>query len=244
MGDLYFFHEVFCHRAMKLLGLFVVNVLILTLVFNVATVLLCRWLRVGVTEFGVFYGPKLARWKVGGCEVSLGLLPTGGFVGVDQESMKRYLVGARVLMALIGPLATASVGLLLLGAEGLRHYVQSVLLHLVPGMLHPLTVGVDCVARVAVVAQVSFWKGLGVIAAVNTAAGLLPLPPMPMYRVLGTICGRGMTEKEEGKEGKEGTTLTEKLEVAGAMLFFVATLSWMFAAVVFFYRLVMWGGDL
>ncbi|WP_395752487.1 site-2 protease family protein [Prosthecobacter sp.] len=224
---------------MMLLGYFVVYVLILTLVFNVATVLLCRRLRVGVTEFGVFYGPKLARWQVGGCEVSLGLLPTGGFVGVDQVAMKRFPVGARVLMAGIGPLATASVGLLLLGEEGFKHFLTSALAHLGPGTLHPLTVGVDCVARVAVMAELSFWRGLGVMAAVNTALALLPLTPMPMYRVLATICGRGMTEKEEGKDGM---TLVQMLEVAGAMLVFVAGLLWGLAVVVFFWRLVMWEG--
>lgn len=224
---------------MKLLGLYVVFVLIQTMVFNVATVLMCRWLGVGVKEFGVFYGPKLARWKVGECEVSLGLLPTGGFVAPDQAALRSRSLGARVMMTLSGWLATACLGLVLLGGAEFTHYALSVLRHLVPATLHPLTVGVECVSKLAVVATHSFWTGLGVFGAISFAMGLLPWPVMPVYRALCEICGREMVAAEE-RTG--GTTVLEKVEMVAMMLYLVMLCAWALAAGVFFWRLVMWGG--
>lgn len=217
---------------MHLLGLFIAFVGIQTLVFNGFSALTCLWMRVNVLKFTIFRGPKLAWWHAGGCELSLRLLPLGGFVQYDLEMLRTRSLGQRVLMALSGLLATACLGLVLLGAAPFLHYIQSTLVHLIPGTLHPTTVGAECVARFAELAQRSFWSGLGVAAAVNVTLSILPIPLTPLCRAIYEICGFDFTETKEN----ESWTTGDKLIVIGSLLLLAINAVWFVAIGVFFYR--------
>lgn len=219
---------------MNLLGLFIAFVGIQTLIFNACSALACSLMRVSVKKFVIFRGPKLARWHVGGCEVSLRLLPIGGFVEHDQEMLMTRNLGMRVLMSLSGLLGTACLGWLLLGGPEFLHYVQRTLVHLVPGTLHPTTAGVDCVRRFALLAQHSFGFGLGVAAAVNVALNLLPISMTPVFRSILEIGGHDFTEKTEGKPQTKG----DKLIVVGCLLLLAVHAAWFVAIGMFFYRLM------
>lgn len=210
---------------MHLLALFIAFAAILVLLFNSATALACKFLRVGVLEFRVFVGPTLMRWQVGGCDASVALFPISGYVKPDPEILQTRSLAARLLMSLSGLAGVACLGFALLGGAGFLHYVQRTFVCLLSGALHPATVGVHSVARLAQVAMHSFGEGLGVLAAANVAFGLLPMPTTPMYRMLAEICGRDLYNSEGSK-----------LETAGAILLFALHAVWFVAVAMFFYQ--------
>lgn len=137
-------------------------------------------------------------------------------------------------MSLSGLLGTACMGLVLLGAAPFLHYVQSTLEHLIPGTLHPMTVGADCVGRLAALAQHSFWSGLGAAAAVCVALNLLPIPMTPLCRTIFEICGFDFTQVS----GENTHTTAHRLIVVGCLLLMAVHAVWFVAIGTFFYRLM------
>lgn len=219
---------------MHVLYLFIAFIGIQTLVFNGFSVLACWLMKVDVKKFVVFRGPKLVWWHAGGCEVSLRLLPIGGYVEHDMEMLQARSLWQRVLMSLSGLLGTTGMGLALLGAAPFLHYVQSTLVHLIPGTLHPMTVGAECVARVAEISVSSFWSGLGAAVAVSVALNLLPIPMTPLCRTIFEIFGFDFSETT----GKNTHTAAHRLIVVGCLLLMVVHAVWFVAIGTYIYRLM------
>jgi hypothetical protein len=149
-------------------------VLLVTLVFNIASAVACLLIRIPVTEFGMGYGRKLLQFRHRSCRFSLGALPTGGFVAFDLEALNSRSLLQRLFVVGFGSLATILSGLLILGINLGLHYFGNAFTSIISGALDPLGTGKELVQRFADLSDVSFVKSLGVFFMVASAYNLIP----------------------------------------------------------------------
>ena len=197
--------------------------LLIALVFNLASAAACVSMRIPVTEFGIGYGPKILQFHWRSCRFSLGALLCGGFIAFDQEAFDSRSLLRRLFVAGFGLLATIFCGFLILGISLGFHYFLGAFANLISGALDPLGAGRALVDRFANLSAASFVNALGVFFMVSSAHNLLPSRAVTGGRLLAEISRSWLP-----------ASIARVSNFVGMALFLLFTLAWAVAIVAHF----------
>jgi membrane-associated protease RseP (regulator of RpoE activity) len=166
------------------IGLVILFGTILVSVSNAGTVFACWIMDVRMEKIAVFFGKPVFTIQTRLCPLTIGYIPTGGFVGLDMALFPKKPLSSRCIVTLAGPFAVFVSSLICLGFPHTSASFASAFPQLGESVLSPLSYGKGLIAVFLANAQASPIAGYGILAAKSAALNFLPLPAMPGGRLL------------------------------------------------------------
>lgn len=170
-----------------LLGILVA---IQALIYNLASAISCLICNLKIQRFTLFFGKPLVTFQTRLFPVTIGCLPSGGYVSYDQDDFCKRPLLVRLLITLSGPLVTLLTACLLLGFTDAVHQFITGFPEIFRGAFSPFDRGVPLIREFFRVADESVFIAYGILAAKFTALNLLPFPSLVGGRIVREIVGR------------------------------------------------------
>lgn len=139
-----------------------------------------------IEEAGLFLGPRLVGFDIGGLKVRINCVPLGSYVKFTED-FERLSPSRRLAASVAGLggyvlLAAAAIGF----AEGARHLLSG-FGQIAAGAFSPRAVGSVLIgSTVRTLSDLSFVTGTGILAAKMMAYNLLPLGSFPGFTIIST----------------------------------------------------------
>jgi hypothetical protein len=166
------------------IGLLILFGIIMAIVFNAGTVAACLMTGVKFTKIAVFFGKQVFAIQTRFGPVSVGYIPTGGFVQLDMDAFPAQPLSRRCIVILSGPLALFLSSLLCLGLQHASFSFTMAFPQLVEILVSPVSRGREFFTLFFEKAQPHPILGYGVLAAKAVALDFLPLATLPGGRLL------------------------------------------------------------
>lgn len=197
------------------LGFIFVCAVIGSLIFQGVALVICRWAKLEVLEFRLFYGRPISKRMIGDTEFALGWIPTGGYVRYDLEAHAKLPLGWRLFLLFGSFLSVAVAAICVLGWQEFQHQVWTGIFQIIEGALHPLTVGPALMAKGQEAVRNSILLAVGLVWAKQTALMLLPAGVLPGGKWLVEIFDSAQKHR-----------MTELLVTASALIIIALHISW------------------
>ena len=146
------------------------------LVYNIASALSCLVCRLKIERFVLFFGKTILTIHTKYFPITIGCLPSGGYIKYDPDEFSKRSLLVRMLVTLSGPLVTLLCAVFLLGGDPAVRQFTVGFAEIFRGGLAPYEQGLVLIRDFFRVADQSLFLAYGIFATKLTALNLLPLP--------------------------------------------------------------------
>ena len=158
-------------------------------IYNCSTVLACLVCRLPIERVGIFFGKPIFTIQTKYFPISIGFIPTGGYVKHDVVKFSECSFLNRMTVILSGPLIALLSAFILLGDVSASRQLINGFSEIFRGGIAPYEQGVLLIRAFFRVADHSLFLAYGIFVSKLTALSLLPLSGFVGGRILGEVAG-------------------------------------------------------